>query len=85
MGFMMCFIVPTVLILCVLFACKWTNFSILPEELKGPQPREFKIPKLKRNGYKWQPDYESSDDESSDDESSDDESSDDESSDEGFY
>ena len=79
MGFMMCMVIPVVLILCLLFACKWKNFSVIPENLRVPPPNGFKLPNLKRDGYKWQPVYDSSDDDSSDDDSSDDDSSDDDS------
>ena len=55
MELIMCVAVPVILVLCLLFACKWTNFSIIPEGLRIPPPKAFIFPKLKRDGYKWKP------------------------------
>jgi len=60
MNLIMCVVIPVVLVLCLLFACKWTNFSVIPEELRIPPPSGFEFPKLKRDGYKWYPEKESS-------------------------
>jgi hypothetical protein len=46
-------LIPSVLLLCLLFACKWTNFSILPEGLNLPAPDKFVFPNVRRDGYKW--------------------------------
>ena len=62
MGFMLCLIIPVVVLLAILIACRMLNFSILPEGLKLPPPKRFKFPKLQRNGYTWQAWEEDSDD-----------------------
>jgi hypothetical protein len=53
MSFIMLLIIPSALLLCLLFACKWTNFSILPEGLSLPPPTKFIFPTVRRDGYKW--------------------------------
>ena len=54
------FVLPTILIVCILWLCKTYNFSILPQELQGKTPLKFKFPKLSRekigNVYKWEVD-----------------------------
>ena len=74
---MYCLVIPVVLIICLLLACKWAKFSIIPEGLTIPKPKRFKLPKLKRSNNRWSQD-DSSDDEDDDDEDDDDEDDDDE-------
>ena len=71
-------VIPVVVLLVILIACKMLNFSILPEGLKLPSPKKFKFPKVQRNGYKWEAWEEDSDDDSdSEDDWSDSDSDDD--------
>jgi len=53
------FIIAVVLFFCILLACKWLNFSILPKGFKLPSPQKFEFPKLKRKqNYSWKEDDE---------------------------
>ena len=48
-----------------MFACKWGNFSIIPEQLKIKPPKKYKFPTITRGeDYKWDARYLSSDEES---------------------
>ena len=47
-----------------MFACKWSNFSIIPEQLKVKPPKKYKFPTITRGeDYKWDARYSSSDEE----------------------
>lgn len=79
MGFILCLVIPVVVLLVILIACKLMNFSILPEGLKLPSPKKFKIPQVRRNGYKWEAwssDINDDDDDYDDDDSDEDYDSD---------
>lgn len=80
--------IPAAVLICLLIACKWMNFSIIPEGMKMSKPPKFKFPNLARNGYKWDA-WEGSSSEEEDDDSSDEyessSSSDEESEDEYIF
>lgn len=73
MGVFICLLIPTIILVCILLACKWLNFSILPKGLKLPPPQKFTFPKVKRKGYKWEEEEEDDSSSSDEDDYSDDE------------
>lgn len=53
MSFFTCCVWPIIILLSILYLCKWSNFSILPRNLKGNNPSKFTFPEVKRDMYKW--------------------------------
>ena len=43
MGFLICFIIPILILFLILLICKWNNFSIIPQKLrlKAPNKDQF--------------------------------------------
>jgi len=73
---MICIVIPVVIMICVLLLCKWSDFSIIPENLRLPKPRKFKLPSVKRN---YRNEWENASDSESESSSSSGEEEDDES------
>ena len=53
MGFILLVVIPIVVVICIVFALKWTGTSIIPKGLRLPPGREFKFPKITRIPGGW--------------------------------
>jgi hypothetical protein len=68
MGVFLCLALPIIAFVVIMLVCKWSNFSIIPEDLKLKTPKKYKFPKISRGeDYKWEAHYSSDEEESSDD------------------
>ena len=56
MGVFICLFLPTIIILLMLWLCRWYNFSIIPRDMKPPPPSKFKIPLLSKEKkyFQWE-------------------------------
>ncbi len=69
MGVFLCIVIPVIAFIVVMLVCKWSNFSIIPKDLRLKSPKKYKFPKISRGeDYKWEVLDPSSDEESSDEE-----------------
>ena len=76
-------ILPIVIFTVIILICKWSNFSMIPKDMKMKTPESFKMPKIRRGiNYTWyseeSEDSSVSEDNSSESDSSDEELSEDE-------
>lgn len=68
MGVFLYLLVSIIAFVVIMLVCKWSNFSIIPEDLKLKTPKKYKFPKISRGeDYKWEAHYSSSEESSDDD------------------